>query len=79
MFFHPIGYDAFGQPAENAAIKNKTNPSDWTYQCIDQMHHELKKMGFSYDWTREIFPLAMRNTISGISDFYQDVRERACL
>jgi len=51
---HPIGYDAFGQPAENAAIKNKTNPSEWTYQCITQMHVELKKMGFSYDWGREL-------------------------
>jgi leucyl-tRNA synthetase len=50
---HPIGYDAFGQPAENAAIKNKTNPADWTYRCITQMHDELKKMGFSYDWDRE--------------------------
>ncbi len=51
---HPIGYDAFGQPAENAAIKNKTNPSQWTYRCITQMHDELKKMGFSYDWGREL-------------------------
>jgi len=50
---HPIGYDAFGQPAENAAIKNKTNPAEWTYRCITQMHDELKKMGFSYDWGRE--------------------------
>ena len=50
---HPVGYDAFGQPAENAAIKNKTNPSEWTYRCITQMHDELKKMGFSYDWGRE--------------------------
>jgi len=50
---HPIGYDAFGQPAENAAIKNKTNPAQWTYQCITQMHDELKQMGFSYDWGRE--------------------------
>jgi leucyl-tRNA synthetase len=51
---HPIGYDAFGQPAENAAIKNKTNPSDWTYRCISQMHDELGKMGFSYDGGREL-------------------------
>ncbi len=51
---HPIGYDAFGQPAENAAIKNKTDPAEWTYQCIGQMHEGLKKMGFSYDWDREI-------------------------
>ena len=51
---HPIGYDAFGQPAENAAIKNKTDPAEWTYRCIEQMHEELKRMGFSYDWDREI-------------------------
>ncbi len=51
---HPIGFDAFGQPAENAAIKNKTDPAAWTYQCIDQMRAELKRMGFSYDWDREL-------------------------
>ncbi|MFH1359766.1 MAG: leucine--tRNA ligase [Candidatus Omnitrophota bacterium] len=51
---HPMGYDAFGQPAENAAIKHKTDPAKWTYQCIDQMRQELKRMGFSYDWDREI-------------------------
>ena len=51
---HPMGYDAFGQPAENAAIKNKTDPAKWTYGCIDQMRAELKRMGFSYDWDREL-------------------------
>jgi len=51
---HPMGFDAFGQPAENAAIKNKTKPDIWTYKCIDEMKAELKKMGFSYDWDREI-------------------------
>ena len=51
---HPMGFNVFGQPAENAAIKNKTNPVDWTYRCIKQMHDELKKMGFSYDWLREL-------------------------
>ncbi|MCM8795913.1 MAG: leucine--tRNA ligase, partial [Candidatus Omnitrophica bacterium] len=51
---HPMGFDAFGQPAENAAIKNKTKPDVWTYKCIDWMREELKKMGFSYDWQREI-------------------------
>jgi leucyl-tRNA synthetase len=51
---HPMGFDAFGQPAENAAIKNKTHPATWTINCIDQMRGELKQMGFSYDWDREI-------------------------
>ncbi|HTY45280.1 MAG TPA: leucine--tRNA ligase [Patescibacteria group bacterium] len=51
---HPMGFDAFGQPAENAAIKNKTKPDIWTHKCIDWMRIELRKMGFSYDWDREI-------------------------
>jgi len=51
---HPMGFDAFGQPAENAAIKNKTKPDIWTHKCIDWMRLELKRMGFSYDWDREI-------------------------
>lgn len=51
---HPMGYDAFGQPAENAAIKHKTHPAKWTYACIDQMRGNLKRMGFSYDWDREL-------------------------
>ncbi len=51
---HPMGFDAFGQPAENAAIKNKTKPDVWTHKCIREMEVELKKMGFSYDWDREI-------------------------
>ncbi len=51
---HPMGFDAFGQPAENAAIKNKTKPDVWTHKCISQMQKELKRMGFSYDWEREV-------------------------
>ncbi|MDD5246951.1 MAG: leucine--tRNA ligase [Candidatus Omnitrophica bacterium] len=51
---HPMGFDAFGQPAENAAIKNKTKPDDWTHKCIDWMKLELGKMGFSYDWARQL-------------------------
>ncbi len=51
---HPMGFDAFGQPAENAAIKNKSRPDTWTHKCIDWMREELKKMGFSYDWNREL-------------------------
>ncbi|MCX5697143.1 MAG: leucine--tRNA ligase [Candidatus Omnitrophica bacterium] len=51
---HPMGFDAFGQPAENAAIKNKSKPDAWTHKCIEWMEKELKKMGFSYDWEREV-------------------------
>ncbi|MFC1752735.1 leucine--tRNA ligase [Thermoproteota archaeon] len=51
---HPMGFDAFGQPAENAAIKNKSDPAQWTQRCIDWMKEELRRMGFSYDWSREV-------------------------
>jgi leucyl-tRNA synthetase len=51
---HPMGWDAFGMPAENAAIKHGTHPAKWTYENIASMKVQLKKMGFSYDWDREL-------------------------
>lgn len=50
----PIGWDAFGLPAEGAAIKNKTAPAKWTYENIEYMKNQLKMLGFGYDWAREI-------------------------
>jgi leucyl-tRNA synthetase len=51
---HPMGWDGFGLPAENAAIQNNTAPAKWTYSNIDYMKEQLNSLGFGFDWTREL-------------------------
>ena len=51
---HPMGFDSFGMPAENAAIKNKVHPAQWTYANIENMERQQKALGLAYDWEREV-------------------------
>lgn len=63
---HPMGYDAFGMPAENAAIKHNIPPAEWTYSNIANMTRQQKALGLSYDWDREV-ATCHENTINGRS------------
>ena len=57
---HPIGWDSFGLPAENAAIKRGIHPKEWTYANIEQQAASFRRMGFSFDWTRRLHTLRPR-------------------
>ncbi|MCX5835948.1 MAG: class I tRNA ligase family protein [Deltaproteobacteria bacterium] len=72
---HPMGWDSFGMPAENAAIDHGIHPATWTNENIATMKKQLMEMGFSYDWDREI-STANRNTTAGSNCFFSGCTKR---
>jgi leucyl-tRNA synthetase len=71
---HPMGWDACGLPAENAALKNKVHPKAWTYENAHMMKNQCKSLGFSHDWSRELFscdPTYFKHEQKIFLDFYQ--------
>ena len=67
---HPIGWDSFGQPAEDAAIKRKVNPRDWTEENIKHMTGQLQRLGLSYDWRRPNQPTCQSHPQPAHSDHH---------
>ena len=69
---HPMGWDSFGMPAENAARQNNLSPKDWTEENISIMRNQLKKLGLSIDWDRR-YQHALKNTTNTNKSFFRTI------
>ena len=76
---HPIGWDSFGMPAENAAIKHKLHPKKWTYENIDYMRDELKALGLSFSTTREFATSVITSYSIHYTKLYEQILVMRCI